>query len=111
MVQTRTLAGTSPRDYTPLMAAAWLGHAALVATLTSAGAKVDQANAKGWTALIFAAQNNHRECVRALLQAGATVDQATRTGMTALMRAAQNGRDWPATHGRRQSWCFRGRPV
>jgi ankyrin repeat protein len=91
MVQTRTLAGTSPRDYTPLMAAAWLGHATLVATLTSAGAKADQANEQGCTALIFAAQNNHRECVLALLQAGAKVDQATRTGMTALMRAAQNG--------------------
>jgi uncharacterized protein len=87
---------TSPYDGTALIAAAHLGHAAVVRTLIDAGAPVDHVNNLGWTALIEAVilgdgGKNHQDCVRALTAARANLDLADRQGVTPLAHARRRG--------------------
>jgi len=76
---------------TPLIVAAYEGHAAVVAALLAAGAAVDQATEGGATPLFKAAHRGHAAMVAALLAAGAAVDQAMGDGCTPLIVAAQQG--------------------
>jgi ankyrin repeat protein len=85
---------TSPYDGTALIAAAHLGHAAVVRELITARAPLDHVNNLGWTALLEAVilgdgGRRHVDTVRALVEAGANVDLADRQGLTPLAHARQ----------------------
>lgn len=82
--------GSQNLDFTPLMAAAYLGNTSMARVLLDAGAEVDRAMPEGWTALMWAAQQGHTTTVRELLQTGAKVDVMS-NDCTALIVAAQNG--------------------
>jgi uncharacterized protein len=87
---------TSPYDGTALIAAAHLGHAAVVRLLIDAGAPLDHVNNLGWTALIEAVilgdgGKNHQDCVRALVAAPANLDLADQQGVTPLAHARRRG--------------------
>jgi ankyrin repeat protein len=89
---------TSRYDGTALIAAAHLGHAAVVRTLIGAGAPLDHVNNLGWTALIESITlgdggARHTDTLRALVEAGANVNIADRNGRTplALARARRYG--------------------
>jgi len=87
---------TSPYDGTALIAAAHLGHVAVVDALIEAGAPLDHVNNLGWTALIEAVilgdgGPNHTEVVKLLLEAGASRDIADRGGVTPLGHARNRG--------------------
>jgi hypothetical protein len=78
--------------WTPLQLAAFNGHAAAIAALLAAGARVDGTDRDGFTPLMLAAHNGHTAAVDALLAAGADVRRATSDGGgTALHRASMNG--------------------
>lgn len=94
--------GASPRnvtsryDGTALIAAAHLGHVAVVRTLIRAGAPLDHVNNLGWTALIESivlgdGGRRHTETLRALVEAGANVSLADRDGRTPLALARGRG--------------------
>jgi len=83
---------TSPYDGTALIAAAHLGHGAVVRTLIEAGAPLDHINNIGWTALIEAVVlgdggRAHRDIVRMLVAAGADKSIGDREGRTPLDHA------------------------
>jgi ankyrin repeat protein len=85
---------TSPYDGTALIAAAHLGHAAVVRELIKAKAPLDHVNNLGWTALIEAVVlgdggPRHVETVRALVDAGANVNIPDRKGTTPLAHARE----------------------
>jgi uncharacterized protein len=87
---------TSPYDGTALIAAAHLGHEAVVRELIRAGAPLDHVNNLGWTALIEAVVlgdggPRHLATVRALVEAGADVGLADRAGATPLELARRRG--------------------
>ena len=87
---------TSIYDGTALIAAAHLGHDAIVSELIRAGAPLDHVNNLGWTALIEAVilgdgGTRHTETVRALVDAGAGLGIADRQGMTPLQHAKARG--------------------
>ena len=87
---------TSPYQGTALIAAAHLGHVAVVATLIEAGAPLDHVNNLGWTALLEAVilgdgGPDHLEVVRLLVRAGARIDLADRQGETPLGHAQNRG--------------------
>jgi uncharacterized protein len=87
---------TSPYDGTALIAAAHLGHHAIVNELLKAGAPLDHVNNLGWTALMEAVVlgdggPRHVDTVRALLQAGADPQIADRQGLTPLQHAQNRG--------------------
>ena len=87
---------TSPYDGTALIAAAHLGHAAVVRTLIDASAPLDHVNNLGWTALIEAVilgdgGKNHQDCVRALVEARANLELADRQGTTPIAHARRRG--------------------
>jgi len=87
---------TSPYDGTALIAAAHLGHHAVVARLIAAGAPLDHVNNLGWTALIEAVVlgdggPDHVETARALVVAGADASIADRQGATPLDHARARG--------------------
>ena len=87
---------TSPYAGTALIAAAHLGHEAVVRELIRAGAPLDHVNNLGWTALIEAVilgdgGARHVATVRALVEAGASVHIADRQGVTPLGHARQRG--------------------
>ena len=87
---------TSPYEGTALIAAAHLGHDAVVRELIEAGAPLDHVNNLGWTALIEAVilgdgGPRHAATVRALVQAGASADLADRKGVTPVGHARQRG--------------------
>lgn len=68
---------------TPLMWAAFKGHASIVRVLLEGGADLE-ADKKGETALMLAAEAGAIECVDLLLDAGARADRATEAGHTAV---------------------------
>lgn len=87
---------TSPYDGTALIAAAHLGHYAVVKRLIAAGAALDHINNLGWTALIEAVilgdgGPDHVETVRALVAAGADQSIADRKGVASLAHAQKHG--------------------
>jgi ankyrin repeat protein len=87
---------TSPYDGTAMIAAAHLGHGAVVRELIRAGAPLDHVNNLGWTALIEAVilgdgGRRHADTVRALVEAGANVNLPDRNGVTPLAHARQRG--------------------
>lgn len=87
---------TSPYDGTALIAAAHLGHHAVVRRLIEAGAPLDHVNNLGWTALMEAVVlgdggPDHQACVQALVDAGADPSIADRGGITPLEHARSRG--------------------
>jgi hypothetical protein len=76
---------------TPLMAAAYLGHAELVTVLVKTGAIVNQTTS-GLTAVMLAALQGHTDIALALIQADAKAHPAGPVDWTALLYAAANGR-------------------
>ena len=87
---------TSPYDGTALIAAAHLGHDAVVQALIEAGAPLDHVNNLGWTALIEAVilgdgGARHTKTVQKLVAAGANRSIADRSGATPLQHAQQRG--------------------
>lgn len=77
---------------TPLMFAAFNGHAAVAEYLLDAGAEIDARDNSGRTALMFAASGPFPEAVGLLLERGAEVNvQGTLEGFTPLMTAAAEG--------------------
>jgi len=89
---------TSPYEGTALIAAAHLGHVAVVDTLIKAGAPLDHVNNLDWTALIEAVVlgdggPRHTEIVRLLIAAGADMSIADRQGVTPLAHAKRRGFD------------------
>ena len=83
---------TSRYDGTALIAAAHLGHVAVMKMLIAAKAPLNHVNNLGWTALMEAVVlgnggANHSATVRALVEAGCDVDIADKQGATALQHA------------------------
>lgn len=99
---------------TPLMAAAYYGHAHLVKVLIDAGSLVNQLASDGRSALMFAAEKGHAAAVLALMKGGAAPDHQTLAGETALLLAAAYGhlaavqallqRDTMVDHADRSGW-------
>ena len=87
---------TSRYDGTALIAAAHLGHDAVVRALIRAGAPLDHVNNLGWTALIESivlgdGGPRHVATLRALVDARADVNIADRSGATPLALARSRG--------------------
>ena len=87
---------TSRYDGTALIAAAHLGHDAVVRTLIRAGAPLDHVNNLGWTAVIESivlgdGGPRHVATLKALIGAGANVNLADRSGTTPLALARARG--------------------
>lgn len=87
---------TSPYEGTALIAAAHLGHVAVVERLVAAGAPLDHVNNLGWTALMEAVVlgdggADHVATVRALVNGGADVTIADRDGVAPLAHARARG--------------------
>jgi ankyrin repeat protein len=87
---------TSPYDGTALIAAAHLGHDAVVRMLIRAGAPLDHVNNLGWTAVIESivlgdGGARHVSTLRALVDAGANVNLADKSGTTPLALARARG--------------------
>jgi len=87
---------TSPYDGTALIAAAHLGHSAVVNSLIQAKAPLDHINNLGWTALIEAVilgdgGPDHVETAKLLLEAGADPSIADSQGVTPLEHAKSRG--------------------
>jgi hypothetical protein len=87
---------TSRYDGTALIAAAHLGHDAVVGELIRAGAPLDHVNNLGWTALIESivlgdGGTRHTATLKALVDAGANVNLADRGGTTPLGLARGRG--------------------
>ena len=87
---------TSRYDGTALIAAAHLGHDAVVRQLIRAGAPLDHVNNLHWTALIESivlgdGGVRHVACLRALLAAGADTRLTDREGRSPLALAQSSG--------------------
>ena len=87
---------TSRYDGTALIAAAHLGHDAVVRTLIRAGAPLDHVNNLGWTAVIESivlgdGGPRHVATLKALVDAGANVNLADRNRATPLALARGRG--------------------
>jgi ankyrin repeat protein len=80
-------------NYTPLLLASEMGHAAVIDALAGAGADAKVTTASGVTPLMLAAASGQADAVKALLARGADVNAAEPTrGETAVMFAAANRR-------------------
>jgi len=91
-----TVNATGPGGLTPLMAAAVLGHGAIVTVLLAAGAAVDATDDRGFTALFHGCYDpdedrGHPGVVEQLLAAGADKEAKIGFGVRPLMYAAGNG--------------------
>jgi len=89
---------TSRWDGTALIAAAHLGHAAVVRLLIEAGAPLDHVNNLGWTAVIESivlgdGGPRHVETLRNLVAAGADITIPDRNGQTPLSLARARSYD------------------
>ena len=87
---------TSRYDGTALIAAAHLGHDAIVKQLIAAKAPLDHVNNLHWTAVIESivlgnGGARHQETLRALIRAGASLSLADRQGNTPLALARSRG--------------------
>lgn len=87
---------TSRYDGTALIAAAHLGHDAVVRELIRAGAPLDHVNNLGWTALIESivlgdGGPRHVATLKALVDAGANVTLPDRSGTSPLALARSRG--------------------
>ena len=87
---------TSRYDGTALIAAAHLGHDAVVRELIRAGAPLDHVNNLGWTALIESivlgdGGPRHVATLKAIVDAGANIDLADRGGATPYALATSRG--------------------
>ena len=87
---------TSPYDGTALIAAAHLGHDAVVRMLIRAKAPLDHVNNLGWTAVIESivlgdGGPRHQATLQALIDAGANLNIADRSGATPLALARSRG--------------------
>jgi ankyrin repeat protein len=87
---------TSVYDGTALIAAAHLGHHAVVARLVKGGAPLDHINNLGWTALMEAVVlgdggPDHIKTVQILFDAGADATIPDRDGVTPLSHALARG--------------------
>ncbi|MDH3635359.1 MAG: ankyrin repeat domain-containing protein [Gammaproteobacteria bacterium] len=87
---------TSRYEGTALIAAAHLGHFAVVETLIQAGAPLDHINNLNWTALIETivlgdGGQQHIATLKALVDAGADVNLADGSGSTPLQLARRRG--------------------
>jgi len=96
LATTETVNAASRDNMTPLMLAARLGHAAIVAKLLAVGAVVDATDDRGYTALFHGcydpdADRGHPEVVELLLGAGADKEVMIGYGVRPLMYAAGNG--------------------
>ena len=83
---------TSRYDGTALIAAAHLGHAEVVRTLSRAGAPLDHVNNLGWTAVIESivlgdGGPRHIDTLKSLIQGGANVNLPDRHAQTPLALA------------------------
>lgn len=74
---------------TPLMSAAWMGHAKIVIVLLDGGAEINARNNDGETALIRAAEKGEAKTVKVLLERGANINVQDKNGKTALARAIE----------------------
>lgn len=87
---------TSRYDGTALIAAAHLGHDAVVRQLIAAGAPLDHVNNLHWTAVIESivlgnGGPRHQATLKALIDAGANLQLADRQGQTPLHLARARG--------------------
>jgi rhodanese-related sulfurtransferase len=85
-------AGAGRYGNTPLMHAAWRGHAAAVDALLELGVDLQAVNADGNNALWLACVHGDTALVRRLVEAGVPIDHANLTGATSLMYAASSGK-------------------
>lgn len=77
--------------WTPLIYAAFNGHAEVAAYLLTQGADIDARADNGFTALIAAARGGHEEVVVLLLERGAALNAKDDRGETAMDYALRNG--------------------
>ena len=83
----------SKKGVTPISAASYKGHIAIMQMLLDKGADVNKHNLSGSSALIQASHFGHAEAVTLLLDHNAMADFANTKGTTALMRASQEGHE------------------
>jgi rhodanese-related sulfurtransferase len=80
-------------DLSPLMRAALIGHAELIAELLPLGVDLQRRNADGNNALWLACVSRDPASVQSLVAAGIDVNNVNDLGATCLMYAASSGRD------------------
>lgn len=86
--------GRGGKGFTPLHAAAHMGHADIVQLIVARGVDLDdQRNASTITPLHAAAERDYRDVAKILLVAGAQIDLKTEAGHTPLFLAALKGHD------------------
>ena len=76
---------------TPLMAASYGGHAAIVRDLLGAGARTEPLDRMRKDALLYAAAQGHADVLALLLDAAVPIDAPHEHQLTALMWAAGQG--------------------
>ena len=82
---------SDPTGLTPLMAAAYSGHARIVQMLLDRRPAIDWKDSEGYTALMFACNAGKFACVKLLVEHGAGVNETANDDSTPLMFAAQHG--------------------